>query len=569
MRKLAFSFALVLLPATLRADGINLTQPPGVIVMEADGSPKARVLGMSFTNCTVSIVNSTAVITCSAGGGGGGSSGVTYFDGTQFVSVSTFAIPGGVPYTSLNGMATFYLFQGSYTWEGAHLFRSSMSVAIPIVGKIFSLRAETASGDSFVVWNDSVVVGPGQPFLTRHQLRASELGANGTSGIAFGPGGAFGEQSGFRYDLSNDNLIFRTNGGKVITLRNNGTGTDFSAASPLTASGGTAAAPAYGMNVGGNKSGIYAGGDASVLFSVQNVQVGGFENGTGRLNVFAHILTPYVNASSVTAGQFFFNLSTLIVTNSGQTMTMVFPSTMAVTADGTNLCFQITPSSTIILAPCGGSGSASAGLPLAANDTGYHYLSSSPTATGSLSQSSMSILKSLYVAAGGTPSLVMDPSSRAVLNTGQIVANGVGSVLLRGATMGIFGPAPNGAYAFVVSSSPSTELGNYAVVVTTTNHFSVAGGSPTVSSCGTAPNGALIRGSDQAGIISIGGGVAVLSCTLTFQTPFKNVPSCTVSDNNAAISPAINSATNSTVTFGFSASLGGGLVYYSCFPINE
>lgn len=114
----------------------------------------------------------------------------------------------------------------------------------------------------------------------------------------------------------------------------------------------------------------------------------------------------------------------------------------------------------------------------------------------------------------------------------------------------------------------STGVNTYHVAVTTNGAFSLAGGSPTVSSCGSTPNGALVRGNNQVGEISVGGTLAN-SCLLTFAPPFNFTPVCTVTDNNAAIAVAINSISNTAVTFGFGASLVGGRVYYHCLGNNE
>jgi hypothetical protein len=91
------------------------------------------------------------------------------------------------------------------------------------------------------------------------------------------------------------------------------------------------------------------------------------------------------------------------------------------------------------------------------------------------------------------------------------------------------------------------------------NSTSVA--AATVTSCGTAPS---LTGSDNAGTITVGSGVSVTGCTLTFGTAYTNAPSCVISDNSVAINGDISSVNNSSVTFGFSASLGGGKVYYIC-----
>lgn len=82
----------------------------------------------------------------------------------------------------------------------------------------------------------------------------------------------------------------------------------------------------------------------------------------------------------------------------------------------------------------------------------------------------------------------------------------------------------------------------------------------TTTSCGTLPS---VSGSDNAGVITVGSGVQT-SCTLSFATKWTVAPVCTESDNSVAVTGDISSVTTSSVTFSFSASLGSGLIYYTC-----
>lgn len=120
------------------------------------------------------------------------------------------------------------------------------------------------------------------------------------------------------------------------------------------------------------------------------------------------------------------------------------------------------------------------------------------------------------------------------------------------------------SYIVTISSSPDF----YQVAVTTNGMFSLAGGSPTVSSCGSVPNGSLIKGSNQVGVIQIGGGVTT-SCTLSFGPPFNVAPVCVISDNSTTIPGDITSITNTTLTMGFSGSVANALLYYICIGNKE
>lgn len=113
----------------------------------------------------------------------------------------------------------------------------------------------------------------------------------------------------------------------------------------------------------------------------------------------------------------------------------------------------------------------------------------------------------------------------------------------------------------------------YQVAVTTTGNLTFNGSSPTITTCGATPNGACIGCTNDAGTISVGGGVPT-ACTLNFapQQPWKNLPAnptCVANDNNAAIAVAITAVSNTAVTFGASAALGGGLIFYHCFGVRD
>jgi len=150
----------------------------------------------------------------------------------------------------------------------------------------------------------------------------------------------------------------------------------------------------------------------------------------------------------------------------------------------------------------------------------------------------------------------------------------VGSITASSETVKYLTVSQAGSFSLGSSSftlAVTTTAETYAVSVTTNQHVSFSGSSPTVSSCGAVPVGALISGNDQAGTIAVGGGV-VTSCVLTFQNPYKGVPGnpvCFVGDNSASIASAVTAITNTSVTFGLSATLGGGRIYYRCVGVNE
>lgn len=92
-----------------------------------------------------------------------------------------------------------------------------------------------------------------------------------------------------------------------------------------------------------------------------------------------------------------------------------------------------------------------------------------------------------------------------------------------------------------------------------TGHEEYGGATPTVSSCGTNPT---IVGNDNTGIITTSG--TVNSCTLTFAKTWTNSAICIEADDSTALTADVSSISSSSVTFGFSASLGTGHIYYHC-----
>jgi hypothetical protein len=119
-----------------------------------------------------------------------------------------------------------------------------------------------------------------------------------------------------------------------------------------------------------------------------------------------------------------------------------------------------------------------------------------------------------------------------------------------------------------VTISSTTTIGNSTTTfqVYTDGHVFQWGTTPTISSCGSSPS-LVASSSDMVGTINVGSGV-VTACTLNFQDVMQTGnASCIESDNSTAITGDISSISSSSVTFGFSATLGGGQIYYRCNPI--
>lgn len=121
-------------------------------------------------------------------------------------------------------------------------------------------------------------------------------------------------------------------------------------------------------------------------------------------------------------------------------------------------------------------------------------------------------------------------------------------------TIGVSSNTPG--YPFVVGKSTGVIVDQYG-------HFIYTGPVPTISSCGSTPSGSVV-GTDQAGKITVGGGV-VTACTLTFnQGAWPNAPICTAMDSSGTAVVFFTSVTSSAIVFGFSATIGSGQVMYHC-----
>lgn len=110
----------------------------------------------------------------------------------------------------------------------------------------------------------------------------------------------------------------------------------------------------------------------------------------------------------------------------------------------------------------------------------------------------------------------------------------------------------------------STSSAGFSLAVTTNSHVVSNGPTPTMGTCGATPNPSVV-GDDNQGIITVGGGV-VTACTMNFSQTWGsgcNVV-CSESDNSTTVTGDISALSPTAITFSFSASLGGGLLYYKC-----
>ena len=90
-------------------------------------------------------------------------------------------------------------------------------------------------------------------------------------------------------------------------------------------------------------------------------------------------------------------------------------------------------------------------------------------------------------------------------------------------------------------------------------HQVIVGGTPVLTSCGTAP---AIYGSDQAGQVTMGTGTPT-GCVITFKKPYLTAPLCTVSWQ-AELASMEYTVTNTAITLVQTAT-DSNLVNYVCF----
>lgn len=116
---------------------------------------------------------------------------------------------------------------------------------------------------------------------------------------------------------------------------------------------------------------------------------------------------------------------------------------------------------------------------------------------------------------------------------------------------------------------PLLQASNVASFATTTvfsvdnaGHVIRGGTKPTLSGCGTTNT---ISGTDDVGTIMFTG-TLVTSCTMTFVTPVPagQTVECNASTNTTAAGADLNATSTTAITYGLSASLSSGSIFYSC-----
>ncbi len=140
-----------------------------------------------------------------------------------------------------------------------------------------------------------------------------------------------------------------------------------------------------------------------------------------------------------------------------------------------------------------------------------------------------------------------------ILNAGS-VGLGSSSPFTTLAITGVVGKSP-----FAISTTSTTAASSTLFMIDQNGDVHHGGGTPVLSSCGTAPV-LDANSTDQAGTITVGATTA--SCTLTFSVAKLSKPHCVVASETGTIAISYTESTTALVVT--NATLGGDLVDYFC-----
>jgi hypothetical protein len=215
-------------------------------------------------------------------------------------------------------------------------------------------------------------------------------------------------------------------------------------------------------------------------------------------------------------------------------------------------------SGTSINPPFTGGGATQSAGGIAGNDSGSNGNS------GSIDQGAMGVSFGSGVSGGGGGGLY-GGGSGAVGGSGASASGGGGSgYISSGFTSTSTATGTNngnGNLTISYTITGSTQFSTSTAALYVGGHIFTGNqndATTTISSCGTSP---LLEGNDTVGTIIVGSGI-VTSCKLNFGAPFTNPPITTLGVYGTTVTAGITSETTSSVTFGFSASLGGGQFNY-------
>lgn len=156
-------------------------------------------------------------------------------------------------------------------------------------------------------------------------------------------------------------------------------------------------------------------------------------------------------------------------------------------------------------------------------------------------------------------------SNNAVLPSTTWASNGyfgVGSTTPWAALSVVATSSYTGFPEFVVASSTSGTAANINFEVDSKGHLTASSSAPTISSCGTTPNG-LVDGTDDGGFVTVGG--TATGCTITFNQPYPKRPECVLTNQSLSITSALTYTVSATaIVVSQAVGLSGDILDYQC-----
>lgn len=435
------------------------------------------------------------------------------------VEPSGATLPGSFDIYDLTGVGTFTESDNSLTF--IHQWNNSA-----IVGSISLAGNATLEGMAFPSTTSTITALAGSLVGITGSFMQGTIISSGTLNI-----------TNSAINASSTNWALLSTAGSVnmngVSLLNLGLGGGIKISNGATSTPNNLAAVSVTVNSSTAGSAITAGTATTILCGIDGLTnlTGTFIPPTG-----SAFQACYDEARSVLSG---LGVGTSTIPSTGIIDSDIAPNSFIATDANRHLIATTTPT--------GGAGSVTTSTPLT---SGQVVIGTGGTSIGT---------DSSFVVNTSTPNVTLGTST-AQSDLFDII-NASGTNVMKVSTT----TNPTSSFvAFNVKGNPSstattTLLNLYQIL--SSGHVNSTGTLPSMGTCGSSPS---VIGTDSWGTITVGSGV-VTSCAMNFAIPYEtsNI-ACVESDNSTAVTGDITSITSSTVTFGFSATLGGGKVFYMC-----
>lgn len=242
-------------------------------------------------------------------------------------------------------------------------------------------------------------------------------------------------------------------------------------------------------------------------------------------------------------------------------------------ADSGSHTLQFNPNNTSTYTVAGTSVTVTPGHALVAGTAAGSYLDGGAITAGVTSVTGTPPINS---SGGTTPaiSLSVTIGQGETFTGSSVTVAGINGLTITGATTNplvTISSVPSGVALVSVSSTPASVATDFVLTVSSQNGTTTfaakydgdlisSGTTPGMGTCGSSPS---VFGTDTAGVITVGSGI-VTSCTMNWANTKGSIPVCVMSTNSTAVTGDITTTSTSSVTFGFSATLGGGTINYIC-----